>query len=62
MTAILGKGRVHSEWSPAHSYLKEENNKISLIIEPFGQLDGKTVYNKSIDILIEKIDKLNEVL
>ncbi len=56
--AILGCGRVHAKWSPAHTYLKESGKNLDLIIEPFGQLDAKTIYNKSIEILTKKIDDL----
>jgi DNA-directed RNA polymerase subunit D len=57
--AILGTGKEHSKWSPAHTYLKEvSKNKIHLIVEGFGQLDEKNIFNESIDILISKIEEL----
>lgn len=64
LKAELGIGRVHAKWSPAHSYLKEseKGDKIELIIESHGQLEVKTIYNKAIDILINKIKKLEENL
>lgn len=62
LRAILGTGDQHAKFSPAHTYLKENDKSIELIIEPFGQLDSKTVYNKAIDIIIEKIDELESEL
>ena len=62
LKAVMGKGREHSKWAPAHVYLKESDNSVDLIIEPYGQLDAKTVYNKAIDILSEKINDLEEQL
>lgn len=58
LKAILGKGREHAKWAPAHVYMKEEGKSVNLIIEPFGQLDAKTIYNSAIDILMEKMDDL----
>jgi DNA-directed RNA polymerase subunit D len=58
LKAVLGRGREHSKWAPAHSFLKEEDKTINLYVEGFGQLDEKEIYNKAIDILIEKIDDL----
>ncbi len=63
MKAQLGKGIEHAKWAPAHAYLREEKGgKINLIIEPFGQLNAKEIYNKSIDILIDKITELGSKL
>ena len=63
MKAILGTGREHAKWAPAHVYLKEsDNNSVQLIVEPFGQLSAKEIFNKSIDILIEKIEQLGSKL
>ncbi|MFW5704309.1 MAG: DNA-directed RNA polymerase subunit D [Nanoarchaeota archaeon] len=62
MKAILGKGREHAKWAPAHAYMKENENSLELIVEPFGQLDAKEVYNKSLDILKEKIEELEKGL
>lgn len=62
LTAILGKGQEHAKWSPAHTFLKETEDGLNLIIEPFGQLDAKEIYNKAIDILIEKISDLESQL
>jgi len=62
--AILGTGIEHAKWAPAHTYLREGKNEgeMELIIESFGQLKAKEIYNKSIDILVEKIDELGEIL
>jgi DNA-directed RNA polymerase subunit D len=60
--AVLGKGKEHSKWSPAHTYLKEEKNNVNLIIESHGQLDNKEIFNRSIDELIKKLNKLEEAL
>ena len=62
LKAVLGTGRAHAKWAPAHSYLVEDKNKLNLIIEPFGQLSGKDIYNTAIDILCAKIDELGEQL
>ena len=56
--AILGTGREHAKWSPAHAYLREVEEGIELLIEPFGQLSSDKIYQKSIDILMQKIDEL----
>lgn len=59
LTAVLGKGTVHAKWAPAHAYLKEnDSNSIDLMIESFGQLEAKDIYNTAVDILIEKIEDL----
>lgn len=61
--AELGTGREHAKWSPAHVYLREtNNNSIELVIESHGQLEVKTMYNKALDILVDKINKLEENL
>lgn len=62
LKAVLGKGAQHSKWAPAHSYLVENDNSVELVIESYGQLDSKTIYNKAIDILSDKITKLEEQL
>ncbi len=62
LKAILGTGREHAKWAPAHTYLRDNENSIELIVESFGQLSPKEIYNKSIDILIEKIDELKSKL
>lgn len=62
MKAVLGKGREHSKWAPAHVYMKDDDKSVSLIVEPFGQLDGKEIYNSAIDVLISKIDELEAKL
>ena len=58
LTAVLGTGREHSKWAPAHVYMKEEGKDVELIIEPYGQLSAKDTFNKAIDVLIERIDDL----
>lgn len=62
--AILGTGREHAKWAPAHSFIKEgdKEGQLQLVVESHGQLDVKTIYNKSIDILIQKITELEEQL
>jgi DNA-directed RNA polymerase subunit D len=63
MKAILGTGREHAKWAPAHTYLTEEDNgSLKLFIESFGQLDEKEIYNKALDILIEKVEELENKL
>lgn len=63
LKAILGVGREHAKWAPAHVYLKDtDSNSVELVVEPFGQLEAKEIYNKSIDILVEKIDELKSKL
>lgn len=60
--AILGSGKEHSKWSPAHAYLKEDKSNVKLILETFGQLEVKEILNESFDILISKLDELNKKL
>jgi len=62
LKANLGTGREHAKWAPAHTYLRDDNDKVELVVESFGQLSNKEVYNKAIDILIQKIDDLEGVL
>ena len=62
LKAVLGKGKEHAKWSPAHTYLKENNGGLDLVIEPYGQLDSKEIYNKAVDILISKIALLDKLL
>lgn len=62
LRAVLGVGRDHAKFAPAHTYLREDNNNVNLIIESYGQLEAKEIYNKSIDILVEKIKELEEKL
>ena len=63
LKAVLGKGREHAKWSPAHAYLKEgDKDEVMLVLEPYGQLDAKEVFNKALDILVEKIDELEAKL
>ena len=61
-TAILGRGREHAKWAPAHAYLREKGKSIELIVEPFGQLSTREIFNESISILIEKLSKLEKEL
>lgn len=58
MKAILGTGREHAKWAPGHAYLNDNGDEVELIIESFGQMSGKDIYNKAIDVLIDKIDEL----
>lgn len=58
LKAILGKGKEHMKWAPAHAYLNDNGKTVELIVEPFGQLDAKVIYNTAIDVLIDKISEL----
>ncbi len=58
LKAVLGRGKEHAKWAPAHAYLKEGKGSVLLCVESFGQLTGKEVFNKAIDVLAEKIDEL----
>lgn len=62
LTAVLGTGREHAKWAPAHAFLRENGDAVELVIEPFGQLSGKDIFNKAVDVLIEKIDELESKL
>jgi len=63
LKAVLGTGREHAKWAPAHTYLRDsENGEVELIVESFGQLSNKDVYNNAIDILVKKIEDLEEKL
>ena len=60
LKAVLGNGNEHIKWAPAHAFLREVENNVELVIEPFGQLDSKVIYNTAIDTLIKKITELEE--
>ena len=61
--AILGEGREHAKWSPAHAYLKEnDSNSIDLVLELHGQLSAEETFNSALDILISKIEEVEEQL
>jgi len=60
LKAVLGNGNEHIKWAPAHTFLREVENNVELVIEPFGQLDSKVIYNTAIDTLIKKITELEE--
>jgi len=62
LKAVLGTGRVHAKWAPAHTYLRDNENKVDLIVESFGQMSNKEVYNKAIDVLVSKIEELERDL
>ena len=63
VVAVLGVGRTHAKWAPAHAFLKENgNNSVDLMIESFGQLSGKDIFNTSVDVLIGKIEELENKL
>lgn len=63
MKAMLGTGREHAKWSPAHSYLKESGKDgVDLIIEPHGQLSAKEIYNTALNILVSKVEELEAQL
>lgn len=63
MKAILGRGSEHAKWAPAHCYLKEgKKDEVELVVEPYGQLDSKQIFNEALGILIKKIEDLEEVL
>ena len=62
LKAVLGTGRVHAKWSPAHTYLREEDKKVNLVVESYGQLENKEIFNNAIDIAIEKLKELEEKL
>lgn len=58
LKAILGVGREHAKWAPAHTYMRESEKGVDLIVESFGQLETKEIYNKAIEIIIAKIEEL----
>lgn len=60
--AILGCGKTHAKWSPGHAYLQENGKVVDLVIESFGQLSGKDIFNTSVDVLIGKIEELENKL
>lgn len=62
MKAILGTGRTHAKWAPAHAFMKEEKGAIILVVESFGQLDTKELFNTAVDIAIAKIEELEAKL
>jgi DNA-directed RNA polymerase subunit D len=97
-TAILGRGKEHAKWKPAHVYyfelpeVKKGNKKLSeeeiaklglekieimaqkgevkveykpnqfiFVIEPFGQLDVKTILLRACDEIINNFEKMEEI-
>jgi DNA-directed RNA polymerase subunit D len=62
VVAVLGVGRTHAKWAPAHAFMKENGNSIDLVIESFGQLSGNDIFNTSVDVLIGKIEELESNL
>lgn len=63
MRAVLGNGREHAKWAPAHTYLREtDKGDVELIVEPYGQLKAKDIYNTALDILAQKTQELEEAL
>jgi DNA-directed RNA polymerase subunit D len=63
LKAVLGCGREHAKWAPAHTFLREgDNQEVMLVIESFGQLESKEIYNTAVDILLSKIDELESNL
>ncbi len=62
MKAVLGIGKEHIKWSAAHAYLKEDKEGLQLIVEPYGQLSSKQIFNKALDVLCDKITVLENNL
>jgi DNA-directed RNA polymerase subunit D len=62
VVAVLGVGRTHAKWAPAHAFMKENGNSVDLVIESFGQLSGNDIFNTSVDVLIGKIEELESKL
>ena len=60
--AVLGNGLIHAKWSPScgTTYIDHEDNEKGLTfkIETTGSIKPIDLYNKSIDILLGKIDNL----
>lgn len=56
--AILGTGREHAKWAPAHAYLKENGSSLDLVLELHKQLSAKETFNSAIDILVSKVEEL----
>ena len=56
--AILGTGRDHAKWAPAHAYLREGKKGVDLVLELHNQLSAKDTINGAIEIAISKIDEL----
>lgn len=61
--AILGNGRDHAKWAPAHAYMREnEANSVELVLELHGQLSAKETLNSAIDVLSSKIEEVEQKL
>ncbi|MFT4244171.1 MAG: DNA-directed RNA polymerase subunit D [Candidatus Woesearchaeota archaeon] len=61
--AILGEGREHAKWSPAHAYLKEgDSDSINLVLELHGQLSAEETFNSALEILISKVEEVEKQL
>ena len=62
--AVLGNGLVHAKWSPScgTSYIDHENGLLTFKIETTGSMRPIDIFDRSIDILVGKIDNLLESL
>lgn len=60
--AVLGSGREHAKWAPAHAYLKENGSGVDLVLELHGQLSSKDTFNSALDILVTKIEEVEAEL
>jgi DNA-directed RNA polymerase subunit D len=60
--AVLGTGREHAKWAPAHAYLKENESSIDLVLELHKQLSAQETFNSAVDVLISKVEELEEKL
>lgn len=62
LKAILGVGKEHAKWAPAHVYMRDTDKSVELVVESFGQMEVKEIFNKAIDVLVEKIKVLESKL
>lgn len=60
--AVLGTGREHAKWAPAHAYMRESEKSVDLVLELHGQLDAKETFNSALGVLIEKIKEVEAEL
>jgi len=58
--AVLGSELIHSKWSPScgTTYIDHENENITFKVETTGSMKPIELFDRSIDILLGKIDNL----
>ena len=59
--ARKGVGREHAKFQPANvAYSYDEEGEYEFVVEPFGQMDAKTVINRALKELIERCKQISK--